>query len=167
MPLAGGLMLTLLVLVATSCGSDEGPDTDEATATVVTDDVATATADSSNEPTAATAAGAEGGADRRAAQGTMDLGGQVHELDEPSCSLPEQQDGPLRITADTTDGRGSLLVVGVGGLSSATIEYDGISYRSPGIQPTVDGSAVGYTGRASPGPLPSDTVDFGFSVVCP
>lgn len=166
MPLAGGLMLTLLVLVATSCGSDEGPDTDEATATVVTDDVATATADSSNEPTAATAAGTEGGADR-AAQGTMDLGGQVHELDEPSCSLPEQQDGPLRITADTTDGRGSLLVVGVGGLSSATIEYDGISYRSPGIQPTVDGSAVGYTGRASPGPLPSDTVDFGFSVVCP
>lgn len=169
--MSAGAVLVAVLMLTSACSGDDGaggeavgaPDT----ATAVASATPSASGDAVTESAAPTDTEGGAGSSGDVAAQTMRLADQEHPLEAPSCNLPDQQDGPFRLNADTTDGKGSLLVVGVGGLGSATIEYDGVSYRSPGAEPVFEGSTVTYSGQAASGSLASDTVDFAFNVTCP
>ena len=154
-------LLVAILLSAASCGGDGDDSETEGT---VDAGGQTTTAVSESTPTAGGTAPSSSGA--AVETGTLQLAGKSYALKTVSCTLPTQRDGPFSVNAETKDGKGSLVVVGVGGLGSETIEYDGVAYRSPGARPAFDGSTVSYSGRAASGPLASDAVDFAFSVAC-
>lgn len=158
-PLPAVALAAALLLAGIACGDDGSA----RHATTVTGSGSTPVANGAAVTPIGTPAGSFDGP---AGAGTLEIDGKRIQLETVSCTLPDEQDGAFSVNAKATDGNGTLVVVSVGGLGSATIEFDGVAYRSPGARPTFDGSTVRYSGRAASGPLASDAVDVEFSVGC-